>query len=123
MPLNDAGREIVSGSIRVHSTLGPGLLESAYEPCLVHELVSRGLDVQRQVPLPIVYGDVRLEVGYRLDLVVEGTIVVELKAVERLLPVHEAQLLSYMRLGHYPIGFLINVHERHLKDGIRRYVL
>jgi len=123
MPLNDAGREIVSGSIRVHSTLGPGLLESAYEPCLVHELVSRGLDVQRQVPLPIVYGDVRLEVGYRLDLVVEGTIVVELKAVERLLPVHEAQLLSYMRLGHYPIGFLINFHERHLKDGIRRYVL
>jgi len=123
MPLNDAGKEIVSGSIRVHSTLGPGLLESAYEPCLAHELISHGLDVRTQVPLPIVYRDVRLDAGYRLDMVVGGTIVVEIKAVERLLPIHEAQLLSYLRLGGYPIRFLINFHERHLKDGLRRFVI
>jgi len=123
MPLNDAGKEIVSGSIRVHSTLGPGLLESAYEPGLAHELISRGLDVRTQVPLPIVYRDVRLDAGYRLDMVVGGTIVVEIKAVERLLPIHEAQLLSYLRLGGYPIRFLINFHERHLKDGLRRFVI
>ena len=123
MPLHDAGKEIVDGAMRVHSLLGPGLLEHAYLECLVHELATRGLEVRRQVPLPIVYEGVKLDAGYRLDLVVQGTIVVEVKAVASLLPVHEAQLLSYLRLGTYPIGFLINFHERHLKNGLRRFVI
>jgi GxxExxY protein len=123
MPLDDEGKIIVNSSICVHSSLGPGLLEGAYEVCLAYELTTRGLQVRTQVPLPVVYRDVKLDAGYRLDLVVEERIVVEVKAVARLLPVHEAQLLSYLRLGGYPVGLLINFHERHLKDGLRRFVI
>src|SRR5687768_15678006 len=98
MPLDDTGRIIVDRAMRVHSRLGPGLLESAYQRCLAYELTSCGLVVQTQVPLPIVYGGVRLDAGYRLDMVVEDTFIVEVKAVAQLLPVHEAQVLSYLRL-------------------------
>jgi GxxExxY protein len=123
MPPDDDGKLIVNSAICVHSDLGPGLLEGAYEVCLAHELSIRGLEVRTQVPLPIVYRDVRLDAGYRLDIVVGERFIIEVKAVARLLPVHEAQLLSYLRLGGYSVGFLINFHERHLKDGLRRFVL
>jgi len=107
---------VVDAALRVHSALGPGLLESAYEACLAHELRTRGLRVLTQVPLPVVYRGIRVEVGFRVDLLVEDTVVVELKAVAKLLPVHEAQLLSYLRLsGHY-VGLLINFHASRLRE-------
>lgn len=108
--------------MKVHSALGPGLLEGAYHACLAHELRQRGLSVVAQVPLPIHYQGVNIELGYRIDLLVEDTVVVELKAVAKLLPIHEAQLLSYIKLGNLPVGLLINFHALHLKDGIRRLV-
>ena len=113
---------VVDAAIAVHTALGPGLLESTYESCLAYELRSRGLVVRRQLPLPVIYRGVRIDAAYRLDMVVDGTIVIELKTVTRLLPVHEAQLLSYLRLGDYRLGFLINFHVPLLKDGIRRMV-
>jgi len=118
----DISRDLVDSAIQVHTALGPGLLESAYEVCLVHELRTRGLRVERQKALPVTYKSVDLEVGYRLDLVVEDEVLVELKAVESLLPIHEAQLLSYMKLGEYRLGFLLNFNTRRMKDGIKRMV-
>jgi GxxExxY protein len=118
--LNERTGVVVDAAIRVHSALGPGLLESAYEACLAHELRTRGLDVVAQVPFPVVYRGTRIDVGYRIDLLVDKTIVVELKALANLLPLHEAQLLSYLKLSHLPVGLLINFHVPHLKDGIRR---
>ena len=109
--------------MKVHSALGPGLLESAYAICLTHELVKRGLSVTREVPLPVVYDTVKLDAGYRLDLLVEDTVIVEIKAVERLAPIHQAQILSYLKLSGKPIGLLINFHSLHLKDGIKRFVV
>ena len=109
--------------MKIHSALGPGLLESAYAVCLKHELVKRGLRVASEVPLPVVYDGVKLEAGYRLDLVVEDTVVVELKAIEALAPIHQAQIISYLKLGGKPIGLLINFHSLHLKDGIKRFVV
>src|SRR5437868_7789607 len=109
--------------MKVHSALGPGLLESAYAVCLKHELMKRGLKVASEVPLPVVYDGIRLEAGYRLDLVVEDTVVVELKAIEVLAPIHQAQIISYLRLSGKPIGLLINIHSLHLKDGIKRFVV
>src|ERR1700682_3303018 len=106
--------------MKVHCALGPGLLESAYAICLKHELVKRGLKVAPEVPLPVVYDGVRLEAGYRLDLVVEDTVVVEIKAIEALAPIHSAQIISYLKLSGKPIGLLINFHLLHLKDGIKR---
>lgn len=117
-----AAGQVVDASLRVHSTLGPGLLESAYEACLAYELRERGLEVISQLPLPVTYRGVRLEVGYRIDLLVGGGVVVELKAVARLLPLHEAQLLSYLKLSGHRIGLLLNFHSAHLRDGIRRMV-
>jgi GxxExxY protein len=114
--------QVVDEAMRVHSLLGPGLLESAYEACPAYELRSRGLTVRQRVPIPIVYGDVRLDAGYSADLVVEQAIVVELKAVTKLIPVHGAQLLSYLRPSGLKIGFLINFHEPRLRDGLKRYV-
>ncbi len=108
--------------MRVHSALGPGLLESVYAACLAHELRERRLRVALQVPLPVVYGGVEIELAYRLDMLVENTVVVELKAMAAVLPVHEAQLLSYLKLGDYRAGLLINFHVMHLKDGITRLV-
>ncbi len=121
--VNDLTGGIVDAAFKVHSLLGPGLLESVYEICLVHELEKRGLKVARQLELPIEYDDQRFDSGLRLDLLVEDVIVVELKAVERVLPVHKAQLLSYLRLANKPVGLLINFHVPLIKDGIQRMVL
>ena len=108
--------------MKVHSVLGPGLLESAYQACLAHELRSRGFEVATQVALPVIYEGQKLEVGYRIDLVVEHRVVVEVKAVEAIHPIHEAQLLSYVRLSGIPVGLLINFNVLHLRDGIKRMV-
>jgi GxxExxY protein len=115
--------QVVDAAMTVHSALGPGLLESAYEACLAYELRARGLRVLAQVPLPVVYRAVRIEVGYRLDLLVDGAVVVELKTVAKLLPIHEAQLLSYLRLSGIRVGLLINFHVPRLRDGIKRMVV
>ena len=122
MELNEISGHVVDAAMKVHSALGPGLLESAYEACLKHELVKRGLQVEQQVNLPVIYDGVRIDVGYRLDLLVESEVIVELKAVEQLTRVHEAQLLSYLKLSGKKIGLLINFNVTRLKDGIRRMV-
>ncbi|MGB5764399.1 MAG: GxxExxY protein [Sedimenticolaceae bacterium] len=113
-------RELVDSALKVHSTLGPGLLESAYEACMAYELVERGIAVTRQKLLPIRYGEARIDAAYRLDLLVDDQIVVELKTVSSLLPVREAQLLSYLKLGDFHLGFLLNFNVRRMKEGIRR---
>jgi GxxExxY protein len=122
---NQVSGAVVDAAMKVHSALGPGLLESAYAVCLTHELVKRKLRVNCQVPLPVVYDGVKLEAGYRLDLLVEDTVIVELKAVEALAPIHQAQaqLISYLKLSGKRIGLLIDFHSLHLKDGIRRFVV
>jgi GxxExxY protein len=120
---NQISGAIVDAAMKVHTALGPGLLESAYSICLTHELVKRGLRVNCEVPLPVVYDTVKLDAGYRLDLIVEDTVIVELKAVEALTPIHQAQILSYLKLSGKPIGLLINFHSLHLKDGIKRFVI
>ena len=120
--LNRITESIIGAAIEVHRALGPGLLESAYEACLAFELVERGLKVEQQKPLPVVYRDVRLDCGYRLDLLVEEKVIVEIKAVDRLAPIHQAQLLSYLRLSGCKVGLLINFNVKVLKDGIRRVV-
>ena len=120
--INDRSGQVVDAAMRVHSALGPGLLEGAYEACLAYELRQRGLRVVAQLPLPVVYEGVRIELGYRVDLLVDDAVVVELKAVAKLLPIHEAQLLSYLKLSEYRVGLLINFHVLHLKDGIKRMV-
>ena len=117
-----AATHIVDAAITVHSVIGPGLLESAYVACLALELRARGLNVRSQVPLPIIYGGQQIDVAYRIDLLVEDTVIVEAKAVARLLPVHEAQLLSYLRLSDKRIGFLLNFHVSRMRDGIKRMV-
>ena len=113
---------IIGAAIAVHRALGPGLLESTYEACLVYELRQRGLEVEQQKSEPLVYKGVQLECGYRLDLLVAGEVVVEVKAVEHIHPTHRAQLLSYLKLTGHKIGLLINFNVRILKDGIHRYV-
>ena len=113
---------IIGAAIEVHRELGPGLLESAYEACLAFELGGLGLKVEQQKPLPVMYRDVRLECGYRLDMLVEEAVVIEVKAVDALLPIHEAQLISYLRLSGCAVGLLINFNVKLLKDGIRRRV-
>lgn len=115
--------KIIGAAIEVHRALGPGLLESAYEACLCHELQLRSLDVQRQVDLPLVYKGVRLDCGYRLDVVVERAVLVELKAVDRLAPIHEAQLLTYLKLSGLRVGLVMNFNAAILKDGLVRRVL
>ena len=122
MNKNEISGAVVDSAMKVHSALGPGLLESAYSICLTHELVKRGFKVRCEVPLPVLYDTVKLYVGYRLDLVVEDTVIVELKAVEALAPIHQAQIISYLKLSGKPIGLLINFHSLHLKDGIKRFV-
>ena len=106
--------------MKVHSVLGPGLLESAYHACLLHELRKQGLRVAGQVGLPVVYDGEKIDLGYRIDLIVEGVVIVEIKCVEAINPVHQAQLLSYMRLSGRQVGLLINFHVAHLRDGIKR---
>jgi GxxExxY protein len=114
---------IIGAAIEVHKTLGPGLLESAYEECLAREFVLRTIPFERQKPLPLVYKDVKLECGYRLDFLVGNRVIVELKAVESIAPVHEAIVLTYLRLSGCRLGLLINFNVAILKDGIRRYAL
>jgi GxxExxY protein len=116
-------KAVIGHAIDVHRHLGPGLLESAYEECLCHDLKADNISHARQVALPIHYKDVRLDCGYRLDIVVGDQVVVEVKAVERLLPIHEAQMLTYLRLSGCGVGLLINFNSVMLRDGIRRFVL
>jgi GxxExxY protein len=120
--VNRITETIIRCAIEVHRALGPGLLESAYEECTCHELFRHDLGIRRQVPLPVVYKGVKLDCGYRMDLVVENLVVVEFKTVEKLLPVHDAQLLSYLKLSGMSLGLLINFHVPVLKDGLRRIV-
>ncbi len=120
--LNELTEKAIGAAMDVHAALGPGLLESAYEACLEFELKRRGLNVERQKALPIVYRDVELDGGYRLDLLVEGSVIVEVKAVAELAPIHEAQLLSYLRLSGCRVGLLVNFNVPRLKDGITRLV-
>ena len=122
MPSKDMTQEIIGAAIKVHRRLGPGLLESAYEACLAYELEKLRLRVERQKAVPLVYETVKLECGFRTDLVVEARVVVELKCKEALHPVDEAQLLSHLRLLNIPVGLLINFHVVLLKDGIKRMV-
>ena len=114
--------QILGAAIAVHRALGPGLLESTYEACLAYELLERRLRIERQASLPIVYRGVRIDCGYRLDLVVEGLVVVEIKAVERMLPIHEAQILTYLKLSGLPVGLLLNFNVPMMREGIRRFV-
>ncbi|MGA9527705.1 MAG: GxxExxY protein [Terriglobales bacterium] len=120
--LDQISRRVIGAAIEVHRHLGPGLLESAYQSCLAYELKQRGLRLEEQRALPVTYKDVKLDCGYRLDIVVEDEIIVEVKAVETLLPIHEAQLLSYLRLAHKKAGLLINFHVPVLKNGLKRIV-
>lgn len=113
---------IIGAAIEVHRALGPGLLESAYEACLVFELAEQGLKIERQKPLPVVYREVKLDCGYRLDILVENAVVVEIKVMDRLAPIHKAQLLSYLKLSGCKVGPLINFNVKVLKDGIVRVV-
>ena len=120
MELNDITGQIVDASIKVHSALGPGLLESTYEACLMYELKKRGLTAQNQVPLPVHYDEVIIEVGYRIDLLVAESVIVELKSVDKIAPIHKAQLLSYLKLSGKKVGLLINFNAELLKHGITR---
>ena len=120
--LNDITEAIIGSAIAVHRALGPGLLESAYEACLAYELGKRGLEWKQQVPMPVIYREVQLDCGYRLDLLVEDKVIVELKTVEKFLPIHEAQLLSYLKLSGHSVGLLINFKVPVLKSGVRRIV-
>ena len=121
-PINSVSGIVIDSSRAVHSVLGPGLLESPYEKCLAHELRSRGLKVEQQVPIPILYRGLSLRNVYRVDLLVADEVVVELKIVKQLHELHHAQLLSYLKLMKKRVGLLINFHSLHLKDGIKRMV-
>jgi GxxExxY protein len=122
MTENEIGNAIITCAMKVHSAVGPGLLESAYELCLAHELTNQGLKVRNQVPVPIRYEELTIENGYRVDLLVDDRVVVELKAIEAVLPVHRGQLLSYLRLGGFKLGYLLNFNVAHMPDGITRMV-
>ncbi len=122
MTENEIARQIVDAAYKIHTTLGPGLLESVYEAVLFHELKKRGLHVERQVPMPVVWDNVRLEEGFRADLIVEHKVIIELKSVEKIAPVHGKQLLTYLRLADMRLGLLINFGEALIKNGIQRVV-
>jgi len=122
MNINDLTGQIIGSAIEVHTTLGPGLLESAYEECLCHELQSRKINSERQKPLPVKYKGVSLDCGYRLDIVVENKVIVELKACEHIDPIHKAQLLTYLKLSGIRIGLLLNFNVPAMRDGIVRIV-
>ena len=122
MELNDLTEKIIGCAIKVHRVLGPGLLESAYEVCLLHELTKAGLKAERQVKVPIVYDGLNLEADYFIDILVEDTVVLELKSVEHMLPIHEAQLLTYLKLANKKLGLLINFNVTLLKNGIKRRI-
>jgi GxxExxY protein len=119
---NEISNIIIGKAIEVHKALGPGLLESAYQECLYFELIQSGLKVEREKPMPIIYKDVKLDHGYRIDLLIEDKVVVEIKTVDAIMDVHEAQILTYLKLGEYKLGLLINFNVQLLKKGIRRFV-
>ena len=121
MDINNITGQIIDAAMKVHTALGPGLLESAYEACLAHELKKRGFSIERQKEMPVEYDGILIDIGYRLDLLVNDKVVVELKAVSEVAPIHEAQILSYLKLGKKPIGLLINFNVQRLKDGIKRF--
>jgi len=123
MKPNEATEAVIKAAIEVHRALGPGLLESTYEQCLAHELTLQNIPFQRQVGLPVVYKGVQLDCGYRIDLLVDDQVVIELKTVDALLPIHEAQVLTYLKLGGWHLGLLLNFNVPMLKQGIRRIVL
>lgn len=114
--------QVVNSAMKVHSKLGPGLLENAYEVCLIHELKTRGLAVQAQVELPVKYDGIKMDIGYRIDLLIEHCLIVELKAVEKIMPLHRAQLISYLKLSGIRLGLLINFNTISLRDGIQRII-
>jgi len=119
---NKISEKIIGSAIEVHKALGPGLLESVYEECLCYELNKSGLTFNRQVQLPVVYKEVKLDLGFRLDIIVEDSVIVEIKAVEKLMPIHEAQLLTYLKLADKSLGLLLNFNVPVLKEGIKRIV-
>lgn len=121
--INEVGRQVFDAAFAVHRELGHGLLESAYIACMKQELALRGLSYRVEVPVPVIYKDVKLEAGYRIDLLVEECVIVELKAIDCLAPIHEAQLLTYMKLKGIRLGYLINFNSVLIKDGIRRMIL
>ena len=121
MELNEITRTVIGCAIEVHRTLGPGLLESAYEECLAYELFRKGLIIKRQVPTPVIYKEIKLECGYRIDILVENSVVIELKVVDAINPVHEAQILTYMKFSGIKTGLLINFNVKMLRNGLRRY--
>jgi GxxExxY protein len=123
MDINQITKTIIGCAIEVHKELGPGLLESAYEECLVYELRQAGLNAERQVPVPVVYKNIKLDCGYRIDILVEKKVIIELKTIEAILPVHEAQILTYIKFAKKEIGLLINFNVTLLKNGIKRYRL
>jgi GxxExxY protein len=118
--INQVTEKIIGAAINVHRALGPGLLESAYEACLAFELVETGLKIEQQKPIPVIYKRVRLDCGYRLDLLVNDIVIVEVKSVDQLMPIHEAQLLRYLKLSGCKVGLLVNFNVKMLKEGIRR---
>jgi len=119
---NEASRLVIGAALKVHSALGAGVLESAYDACLYYELTQTGLQFEHEVHLPIVYQEVQLATAYRVDFIIEDCLIVEIKCVERVLPVHRAQLLSYLRLTGHPLGLLINFNVPHLRDAIHRVI-
>ena len=123
MDLNELTYKIIGCAYKVHSQLGPGLLESTYEVCLEYELRKNGLEVGRQIALPVVYDEVKLDAGYRIDLIVNNTVIIEIKSVDCLAPVHTAQVLTYLKLANKRLGLLINFNEADLKTGIKRFIL
>ena len=122
MHIEEVAKQIVDAAIKVHRALGPGLLESAYQKCLAYELRQRGLDVACEVQLPLVYEGLHIDAGYRIDMLIEGMIIIENKAVEKLLPIHQAQLLTYLKLRDRRLGFLLNWNVTLMKHGIKRMV-
>lgn len=123
MEFDDLSNTIIGCIIEVHKNLGPGLLESTYERCLAYELNAKGLKFETQKEIPIDYKGIRLDAGYRIDIIVENNIILELKSVEKILPIHEAQILTYMKLAEVKVGLLINFNVLKVKDGIKRFVL
>ena len=119
---SDLTQKVIGLAIEVHKTLGPGLLESVYEACLFHELESSGFDVQRQITLPVQYKHLKIEQGFRIDLLVDNSIILELKSCEKLLPIHKAQLITYLKLAQKPVGLLMNFNEELLKNGVERVI-
>jgi len=123
MEINNLTHEILDSAYKVHTALGPGLLESAYQACLCYELKKKGFKVESEKPLPLVYEEVKLDCGYRIDLLVENRVIIELKTADRFTDVHQAQILTYMKLSKIKYGLLINFNVKSLKDGIKRFIL